>query len=97
MSSGQWAAGRKQTTDGRLKPSDFTATIDWGDGSAPTIGTITATQLDDGPGFNVNSSHVYTKPGRRERLVIPIHRNQPLKIGLLRALMKIAEIKESDL
>jgi predicted RNA binding protein YcfA (HicA-like mRNA interferase family) len=26
--------------------------------------------------------------GRRERIVIPAHGNRPLKIGLLRALMK---------
>jgi predicted RNA binding protein YcfA (HicA-like mRNA interferase family) len=36
-------------------------------------------------------------PGRRERLVIPIHGNRPLKIGLLRSLMKIAELEEIDL
>jgi len=35
-------------------------------------------------------------PGRRERIVIPIHGNQPLKVGLLRSLMKIANLKESD-
>jgi predicted RNA binding protein YcfA (HicA-like mRNA interferase family) len=35
--------------------------------------------------------------GRRERIVIPAHGNRPLKIGLLRALMKIARLKESDL
>jgi predicted RNA binding protein YcfA (HicA-like mRNA interferase family) len=34
--------------------------------------------------------------GRRERIVIPIHGNQPLKIGLLRSLMKIAGLEESD-
>jgi predicted RNA binding protein YcfA (HicA-like mRNA interferase family) len=33
------------------------------------------------------SHHIFIKPGRRERLVIPIHRNRPLKIGLLRSLM----------
>jgi predicted RNA binding protein YcfA (HicA-like mRNA interferase family) len=33
---------------------------------------------------------------RRERLVIPIHGNRPLKVGLLRALMKIAGLQESD-
>ena len=43
------------------------------------------------------SHHIFVKPGRRERIVIPIHGNQPLKIGLLRALMKIAELGESDL
>lgn len=43
------------------------------------------------------SHHVYTKLGRRERIVIPIHGNQPLKLGLLRSLMKIADIKEDDI
>jgi len=43
------------------------------------------------------SHHVFTMAGRRERIVIPIHRNQPLKKGLLRALMKIAGLKEDDL
>jgi predicted RNA binding protein YcfA (HicA-like mRNA interferase family) len=40
------------------------------------------------------SHHVFIKAGRRERIVIPIHGNQPLKIGFLRALMKIAELSE---
>jgi predicted RNA binding protein YcfA (HicA-like mRNA interferase family) len=43
------------------------------------------------------SHHIFTMEGRRERIVIPIHGNQPVKIGLLRALMKIAGLKESDL
>ncbi len=43
------------------------------------------------------SHHIFTMEGRRERIVIPVHDNQPLKIGLLRALMKIAGLKESDL
>lgn len=42
------------------------------------------------------SHHIFVMSGRRERIVIPIHGNRPLKIGLLRALMKIAELKESD-
>jgi predicted RNA binding protein YcfA (HicA-like mRNA interferase family) len=46
----------------------------------------------------IHGSHlVFTMSGRRERLVIPIHGNRPLKIGLLRALMKIAGLEESDL
>ena len=32
------------------------------------------------------SHHIFTMAGRRERIVIPIHGNQPLKTGLLRAL-----------
>ena len=43
------------------------------------------------------SHHVFTMPGRRERIVIPIHGNQPLKKGLLRSLMKIAGLQEDDL
>jgi predicted RNA binding protein YcfA (HicA-like mRNA interferase family) len=43
------------------------------------------------------SHHVFTMPDRRERLVIPIHGNRPLKTGLLRSLMKLAGLQESDL
>ena len=43
------------------------------------------------------SHHVFTMAGRRERIVIPIHGNQPLKKGLLRSLMKIAGLPEEDL
>ena len=43
------------------------------------------------------SHHIFVMPGRRERIVVPVHDNRPLKIGLLRALMKIAELEESDL
>jgi predicted RNA binding protein YcfA (HicA-like mRNA interferase family) len=37
------------------------------------------------------------KAARRERIVIPMHGNRPLKTGLLRSLVKIAELEESDL
>jgi predicted RNA binding protein YcfA (HicA-like mRNA interferase family) len=43
------------------------------------------------------SHHVFTMTGRRERIVIPIRGNQPLKKGLLRSLMKIAGLQEDDL
>jgi len=43
------------------------------------------------------SHHIFAMAGRRERIVIPIHGNRPLKVGLLRSLMKIAELEESDL
>lgn len=43
------------------------------------------------------SHHIYGKGGSVVRLSIPIHSNRPLKIGLLRHLMKLAEISESDL
>lgn len=43
------------------------------------------------------SHHIFTMPNRRERLVIPMHGNRPLKVGLLRSLMKIAGLEENDL
>jgi len=43
------------------------------------------------------SHHIFTKEGHRERIVIPVHGNQPLKIGLLKHQMKIAGLSESDL
>jgi len=43
------------------------------------------------------SHHIFTMPNRRERLVIPLHGNRPLKTGLLRSLMRIAGLEESDL
>jgi predicted RNA binding protein YcfA (HicA-like mRNA interferase family) len=43
------------------------------------------------------SHHIYTMAGRRERIVVPVHGSKPLKIGLLRSLMKIADLEETDL
>jgi predicted RNA binding protein YcfA (HicA-like mRNA interferase family) len=43
------------------------------------------------------SHHIYGKTGSEVRLSVPIHGNQSLKAGLLRHLMKMAGISESDL
>ena len=43
------------------------------------------------------SHHIYTKEGNPARLSVPIHGNNPLKICLLRHLMKIARIEENEL
>jgi predicted RNA binding protein YcfA (HicA-like mRNA interferase family) len=43
------------------------------------------------------SHHIYGKPGSVVRLSIPIHGNKALKTGLLRHLLKMAEIDESEL
>lgn len=43
------------------------------------------------------SHHIYGKTGSDVRLSVPIHSNQALKTGLLRHLMKMAGITESDL
>lgn len=41
------------------------------------------------------SHHIYGKAGYSERLSIPIHGNKPIKIGLLRHLLKTAGLLES--
>ena len=43
------------------------------------------------------SHHIYGKKGSVVRLSIPIHGNYPLKIGLLKHLVKSAGLQESDL
>jgi predicted RNA binding protein YcfA (HicA-like mRNA interferase family) len=43
------------------------------------------------------SHHVYKKAGNPARISIPIHGKQPLKIGLLKYFMKIADINEDEL
>ena len=43
------------------------------------------------------SHHIFTKEGREERLVIPVHGNRSLKAGLQRALMRIIPVSEDDL
>jgi predicted RNA binding protein YcfA (HicA-like mRNA interferase family) len=43
------------------------------------------------------SHHIFTKEGQRERIVVPVHGNQTLKLGLLKHQMKIAGLTELDL
>ena len=43
------------------------------------------------------SHHIYGKPGQVERISVPVHKNQPLKVGLLHHLLKVAGLRESDL
>jgi predicted RNA binding protein YcfA (HicA-like mRNA interferase family) len=43
------------------------------------------------------SHHIYAKAGKSERLSVPVHGNTALKVGLQKAMMKIAEVTESDL
>jgi predicted RNA binding protein YcfA (HicA-like mRNA interferase family) len=43
------------------------------------------------------SHHIYEKSNEAMILSIPVHRNQDLKIGTLKALMKIASLTEEDL
>jgi predicted RNA binding protein YcfA (HicA-like mRNA interferase family) len=43
------------------------------------------------------SHHIYGKPGYIERISVPVHSNQLLKVGLLRHLLKVAGLSENDL
>jgi predicted RNA binding protein YcfA (HicA-like mRNA interferase family) len=43
------------------------------------------------------SHHVYMKEGNLARISVPVHGNKPLKIGLIKHLLKIAGIKENEL
>ncbi len=43
------------------------------------------------------SHHIYSKAGSIIRISVPVHANKSLKIGLQKAMMKSAEIKESEL
>jgi predicted RNA binding protein YcfA (HicA-like mRNA interferase family) len=42
------------------------------------------------------SHHIYGKTGSIVRLAMPIHGNKPLKAGLLKHFLKMAELRESD-
>ena len=43
------------------------------------------------------SHHIYTKLGTIFRISVPVHKNKEMKVGLLKSLMKIADISESEL
>lgn len=43
------------------------------------------------------SHHIYEKLGENKIISIPVHKNQDLKIGTLKSLMKIAELTEDEL
>ena len=43
------------------------------------------------------SHHIYTKEHTVFRISVPVHKNKELKTGLLKSLMKIADINESEL
>ncbi len=43
------------------------------------------------------SHHVYVKEDNPARISVPIHGNKPLKVGLLKHIMSLAEIEENEL
>ena len=44
-----------------------------------------------------SSHHIYGKQGSNVRLSVPVHGNQALKMGLLKHLIKLADLTEDDL
>ena len=43
------------------------------------------------------SHHIYEKNNDNKIISIPVHRNQDLKLGTLKSIMKIAQLSENDL
>ena len=43
------------------------------------------------------SHHIFKKAGVEHLLVIPVHKNQDIKQGLLRSIMKLADISDHEL
>ena len=43
------------------------------------------------------SHHIFGKPNSIVRLSVPIHGNKPLKVGLVKHLIKLADLTENDL
>jgi predicted RNA binding protein YcfA (HicA-like mRNA interferase family) len=43
------------------------------------------------------SHHIYGKPGSVVRLSVPIHGTRPLKSGLLKHLLRMADLSEEEL
>lgn len=43
------------------------------------------------------SHHIYEKTNENKIISIPVHRNQDLKLGTLKSIMKMAQLLEDDL
>ena len=41
------------------------------------------------------SHHIYGKSGNEARISVPVHKNQDLKVGLLRHLLKLAGLRKT--
>ena len=52
------------------------------------------TRLLERHGWDQGSHHIYGKSGSAVRLSDPVHGNRPLRIGLLRHLLKMAGLPE---
>lgn len=58
-------------------------------------------QLRESKGWHLmrirGSHHIYAKAKTPTRISVPVHGNMPLKIGMQRHFMKLADIDESEL
>ncbi|MFW6367068.1 MAG: type II toxin-antitoxin system HicA family toxin [bacterium] len=43
------------------------------------------------------SHHIFTLPGSKLRITVPVHGNRDLKVGLQRSILKLAGISEEEL
>ena len=43
------------------------------------------------------SHHIYGKSGKKERLSVPIHGHKPVKLGLLKHILKVSELPDDAL
>src|SRR5207247_538932 len=57
---------------------DFTVLLDWGDGSLPGTGTVTATS---GGGFQVSGSHAYAQAGTYSGTVTVLDHGARVEVG----------------
>ena len=62
-------------------PSDYTAVIDWGDGTGPELGVISLDGSPKSPTFEVSGSHVYPDEGSYEYTVFIYDRGGSMTIA----------------
>jgi len=43
------------------------------------------------------SHHIYSKQNEESIITVPVHGNKDMKIGLLKSVMKLAQIQENEL
>jgi parallel beta-helix repeat protein len=82
------------SSDPLAQPGDFTATIDWGDGTA-TSGTVVAVVTSD-PSFNVLGSHTYADEGTFPTTVTVTSGSPPSSSGITTTYERIVNVTESD-
>jgi PKD repeat protein len=78
-------AGGAELSAGQPTAGDYSATIDWGDGTAPTAGAISY-DSDTGT-FDVRGDHTYAEEGTYTVTVTVTHNLQPSVVVMARAVV----------